>query len=212
MTIVNPFVHREPQLADALQALPAVPTLLHAIKRYESRPFRIISHECEDGKLFNCAFFDSKADMSAYRDWYIECALTKGGKFHGELSTAFANQSDMPTPETWLWGTGLEVGEAPAWQIATRLLLSAAAAFAQVLSDSRFGEYQLGMAVRYSRMVFRDEAAKQEAERTALTTEFGEPMHPPTRVPKCPASDAPPHGASLLTRVPHAQSNGSQRA
>ena len=56
--------------------------------------------------------------------------------------------------------------------------------FAQVLSDSRFGEYQLGMAVRYSRMVFRDDAAKQEAERTALTTEFGEPMHPPTRVPK----------------------------
>ena len=117
MTIVNPFVHREPQLADALQALPAVPTLLHAIKRYESRPFRIISHSCEDGKLFNCAFFDSKADMSAYRDWYIECALTEGGKFHEALSTAFANQSDMPTPETWLWGTGLEVGEAPAWQI-----------------------------------------------------------------------------------------------
>ena len=114
MTIVNPFVHCEPQLADALQALPAVPTLLHAIKRYESRPFRIISHECEDGKLFNCAFFDSKADMSAYRDWYIQCALTEGGKFHGALSTAFANQSDMPTPETWLWGTGLEVGEAPA--------------------------------------------------------------------------------------------------
>ena len=184
MTIVNPFVHREPQLADALQALPAVPTLLHAIKRYESRPFRIISHECEDGKLFNCAFFDSKADMSAYRDWYIECALTEGGKFHGALSTAFANQSDMPTPETWLWGTGLEVGEAPARQVATRLAEVAAAVFAQVLSDSRFGEYQLGMAVRYSRMVFRDEAAKQEAERTALTTEFGEPMHPPKRVPK----------------------------
>ena len=44
---------------------------------------------------------------------------------------------------------------------------------AQVLSDSRFGEYQLGMAVRYSRMVFRDEDAKEEAEQTALTTEFG---------------------------------------
>jgi len=149
MTIVNPFVHREPQLADALQALPAVPTLLHAIKRYDSRPFRIISHECEDGKLFNCAFFDSKADMSAYKAWYTACALTEGGKFHGPLSTAFADQSDMPTPETWLWGSGMEV-----------------------LSDSRFGEYQLGMAVRYSRMVFRDEAVKDEAERAALTTEF----------------------------------------
>lgn len=154
MTIVNPFVHCEPQLADALQALPAVPTLLHAIKRYESRPFRIISHECEDGKLFNCAFFDSKADMSAYKAWYTACALTEGGKFYGPLSTAFADQSDMPTPETWLWGSGLEV-----------------------LSDSRFGEYQLGMAVRYSRMVFRDEAAKQEAERAALSTEFGAPSH-----------------------------------
>ena len=121
MTIVNPFVHREPQLADSLQALPAVPMLLHAIKRYESRPFRIISHECEDGKLFNCAFFDSKADMSAYKAWYTACALTEGGKFHGPLSAAFADQSDMPTPETWLWGSGLEVGKAPAWQIATRL-------------------------------------------------------------------------------------------
>ena len=46
-----------------------------------------------------------------------------------------------------------------------------------MLSDSRFGEYQLGMAVRYSRMVFRDEAAKQEAERAALSTEFGAPSH-----------------------------------
>ena len=59
-----------------------------------------------------------------------------------------------------------------------------------MLSDSRFGEYQLGMAVRYSRMVFRDEAAKQEAERTALTTEFGEPMHPPARVPMPQATPA----------------------
>ena len=49
---------------------------------------------------------------------------------------------------------------------------------AQVLSDSRFGEYQLGMAVRYSRMVFRDEGAKQEAEQAALTTEFGAPRRP----------------------------------
>ena len=113
MTIVNPFVHRE-SLADALQALPAVPTLLHAIKRCDSRPFRIISHECEDGKLFNCAFFDSKADMSAYRAWFTANALTPGGKFHAPLTAAFADQSDMPTPETWLWGSGLEVGEAPA--------------------------------------------------------------------------------------------------
>jgi len=136
MTIVNPFVHREPQLADALQALPAVPTLLHAIKRYDSRPFRIISHECEDGKLFNCAFFDSKADMSAYKAWYSACALTEGGKFHGPLSTAFADQSDMPTPETWLWGSGLEVGKAPAWQIATRLAEFAATVCAGALRQS----------------------------------------------------------------------------
>ena len=136
MTIVNPFVHREPQLADALQALPAVPMLLHAIKRYESRPFRIISHECEDGKLFNCAFFDSKADMSAYKAWYTACALTEGGKFHGPLSTAFADQSDMPTPETWLWGSGLEVGKAPAWQIATRLAEFAATVCAGALRQS----------------------------------------------------------------------------
>ena len=195
MTIVNPFVHREPQLADALQALPAVPTLLHAIKRYDSRPFRIISHECEDGKLFNCAFFDSKADMSAYKAWYTACALTEGGKFHGPLSTAFADQSDMPTPETWLWGSGMEVTKRQRGRPPLRFA-EVAATVAQVLSDSRFGEYQLGMAVRYSRMVFRDEAVKDEAERAALTTEFGAPMQPPTRVPQVHApSDALPKGA-----------------
>ena len=212
MTIVNPFVHREPQLADALQALPAVPTLLHAIKRYDSRPFRIISHECEDGKLFNCAFFDSKADMSAYKAWYTACALTEGGKFHGPLSTAFADQSDMPTPETWLWGSGMEVTKRQRGRPPLRFA-EVAATVAQVLSDSRFGEYQLGMAVRYSRMVFRDEAVKDEAERAALTTEFGAPMHPPTRVClKCMPPATPCLSRSLLTQLPHPQSNGSQRA
>ena len=84
---------------------------------------------------------------------------------------------------------------------------------AQVLSDSRFGEYQLGMAVRYSRMVFRDEAVKDEAERAALTTEFGAPMHPPTRVClKCMPPATPCLRRSLLTQLPHPQSNGSQRA
>ena len=91
MSVVNPFRHREPQLEDALQALPAVPPLLSAIKQYESRPFRIISHECEDGKVFNCAFFDNHTAMDAYKEWFTAKALTPGGEFHSPLTTAFAN-------------------------------------------------------------------------------------------------------------------------
>jgi len=77
----------------------------------------------------------------------------------------------MPTPETWLWGSGMEVTKRQRGRPPLRFA-EVAATVAQVLSDSRFGEYQLGMAVRYSRMVFRDEAVKDEATRAALTTEF----------------------------------------
>jgi len=155
MSVVNPFVLREP-LQEAGQALPAVdapvaqgPTLLSAIRAYDHRPFRIISHECENGKVFNCAFFDNATDMAEYKQWFIANALTEGGAFHEPLSTAFANKADMPTPQDWLWGNGKVV-----------------------LSDTRFGEYQLGMAVRYSRMTFRDAAAKEQAQKVALTAAF----------------------------------------
>jgi len=155
MSVVNPFVLREP-LQEAGQALPAVDnsdgkgrTLLSAIRSFEHAPFRIISHECEDGKVFNCAFFDDANTMAEYNKWFISNALTTGGVYHEQLSTAFKQPADMPTPETWLWGSGFEV-----------------------LSDTRFGEYQLGMAVRYSRMVFRDDALLKEAQREALTAEF----------------------------------------
>lgn len=155
MSVVNPFALREP-LQEAGQALPAVdkavgkgPTLLNAIREFEHRPFRIISHVCEDGKVFNCAFFDNATCLEEYNKWFITHALSAGGAFHEPLSTAFADPADMPTPDTWLWGCGREV-----------------------LSDTRFGEYHLGMAVRYSRMVFRDAEAKREAEQAALTREF----------------------------------------
>ena len=84
----------------------------------------------------------------------------------------------------WLGG-----GAAPA--IAARAPAVSSQTFPpwQVLSDTRFGEYQLGMAVRYSRMVFRDGGAKQEAEQTALTTAFGERRAPPRAAP--PAAPSP---------------------
>ena len=75
MSVVNPFVLREP-LQEAGQALPAVDnsdgkgrTLLSAIRSFEHAPFRIISHECEDGKVFNCAFFDDANTMAEYNKW-----------------------------------------------------------------------------------------------------------------------------------------------
>ena len=75
MSVVNPFVLREP-LQEAGQALPAVDnsdgkgrTLLSAIRSFEHAPFRIISHECEDGKVFNCAFFDNANTMAEYNKW-----------------------------------------------------------------------------------------------------------------------------------------------
>ena len=87
--------------------------------------------------------------------------------YHEQLSTAFNQRADMPTPETWLWGSGFEV-----------------------LSDTRFGEYQLGMAVRYSRMVFRDDMMLKEAQREALTAEFGA-LHRPCRHKGCSPQAAP---------------------
>lgn len=77
MSVVNPFVLREP-LQEAGQALPAVDnpgkgerTLLSAIRSFEHAPFRIISHECEDGKVFNCAFFDNANTMAEYNKWCV---------------------------------------------------------------------------------------------------------------------------------------------
>lgn len=42
----------------------------------------------------------------------------------------------------------------------------------RVISDSRSGEYQLGDGHRYSRMMFRDEAAKKDAEQAAVDPQF----------------------------------------
>ena len=40
--------------------------------------------------------------------------------------------------------------------------------------DSRFGEYQLGMGVRYSKQVFRSDEMRAEAMAEATTAEFEE--------------------------------------
>ena len=148
MTVVRPFAPRS-SLPEALQALPAVPALLDAIKACEHRPFRVISHETDGGRVFNCAFFDNVDAFVSYREWFAEHALRPGGEFYADIAQTFADRGSMPTAESWLWGTGT-----------------------RILSDTRFGEYQLGMAVRYSQATFIDAAAAEDAGQRALDPAF----------------------------------------
>ena len=133
MAMVSPFEHNLSHGGDS--AMLVVPPLLKAIRGLDesSRPLRIVSHETDDGRAFNCAYFDSSVSFANYRNWFVEKAITPGGEYHAAHQAAFEDPSAMPSAESWLWG----VGE-------------------RVLSDTRFGKYQLGMGTRYSRMLFPD--------------------------------------------------------
>jgi len=128
-----------------------VAPLIEAFKTLDVRPFRIVSHESEDGKVFNAAFFEDKETMQGFLEWYAAEALLPGGTYQKGLTHALAPGESLPTPETLLFGKGV-----------------------QLLADTRFGEYQLGMAVRYSRGVFRSAAAEEVARKEAPSQEFEE--------------------------------------
>lgn len=127
---------------------PAAAPLIAAIRELPERPFRIISHDAEDGRVFNASFFDDEATMRAFLAWYGENALAPGSQFHGALADAAAEDKPDSTASL-LFGAGNGV-----------------------LADTRFGEYQLGMAVRYSHGVLRDEAAREAATTEGVSGEF----------------------------------------
>jgi len=132
-------------------SLKAVPPLLDAITKlnYKTAPHRIIAYQTSDGLQFNAAYFDDEAALSAYSAWFEKHALSEAGQLHTSWKARFLEPSEVPRKESWLWGTGY-----------------------RELSDTRGGEYQLGNGHRYSRMMFRDEAAKKDAEQAALDPQF----------------------------------------
>jgi len=127
---------------------PAARPLLEAMRNLEDRPYRIISHYAEDGKVFNASVFVSDEKMRSFLRWYDSNALQPGSMYHGCLTDAASGEA-LPTADSLLFGTGT-----------------------QVLDDTRFGEYQLGMAVRYSVIVFPSEEVEAEARRVATTPLF----------------------------------------
>mmetsp|Transcript_60154 Transcript_60154/g.137974 ORF Transcript_60154/g.137974 Transcript_60154/m.137974 type:complete len:262 (-) Transcript_60154:344-1129(-) len=147
MAICTPFEHN----LSSKSAMLVVPPLLEAVRGLDvgSRPFRIVSHMTDDGLAFNCAYFHSTSAFTSYRSWFVEKALTPGGDLYASHQMAFEDPAEMPDAATWLWGTGQKT-----------------------LSDTRMGEYQIGMGTRYSRMIFRDAAARAEAEEMVLTPEY----------------------------------------
>ena len=148
MIVGNPFWSYPIAVADTHQ--PAKP-LMSAVKQLPStsRPFRIISHEATDGRVFNCSFFHSHDAMQNFIRWYSENALTPGSQFHSCLTDSISPGTELPTRDTLLFGAGNSM-----------------------LYDTRFGEYQLGMAVRYSVGKFLDQEASEEVRRVAGQPSF----------------------------------------
>lgn len=192
----------EPGMRPLMDAITALPL--------DRRPFRIVSHEAEDGRVFNSTFFESDAHASEFLEWcgrgtcacsvcgppsfahahtspacqfcplqgpaadrkpcvlrkrpetmmglpsarsppgrYDTHALQPTGEFHRCLTGAIAPGTQLPTGATLLFGRG-----------------------GGVLDDTRFGEYQLGMAVRYSLASFRSAKEERQAAISGTSAAF----------------------------------------
>ena len=127
-----------------------VAPLMSAIRECEARPFRIISYMEDSGRVFNSSFFNDESHMNAWISWLSENALMPGSRFHECMLNAAADSDALPSSSTLLFGHGNTV-----------------------LTDTRFGEYQIGMAINFSRQVpvssdmsddMREEAASVEFE------------------------------------------------
>ena len=152
---------------------PEVAPLITAIRELDVRPFRIISHVDESGKVFNASFFDSSETMSRFLEWYDANALTPGGEYHSCLASAAPAGGMLPTPDSLLFGKGVHA-----------------------LADTRFGEYQLGMAVRYSHYQLRDQEMLEETRREAAKPEFEE------RIAACMQDHAVSYFGRLIMEQP----------
>ena len=125
--------------------------LLSAIRDCESRPFRIISYESEAGKVFNCSFFNDENHMRSWISWLSENALTPGSQYHDCMARAAADGESLPDRESLLFGRGTTV-----------------------LTDTRFGEYQVGMSINFSRQVPLSHELHVEMCEIAASSEFEE--------------------------------------
>ena len=83
MIVGNPFWHYA--LAEARPA-PEVAPLIDAIRKLEVRPFRLISHDTMDGKVFNAAFFEDTTRMNGFLRWYLAEVLAEGGRYHSSIA------------------------------------------------------------------------------------------------------------------------------
>jgi len=64
LAVANP----EPGMRPLLEAIGELPL--------DCRPFRIVSHEAEDGRVFNSTFFDSDAHTNAFLQWCVLAPVT----------------------------------------------------------------------------------------------------------------------------------------
>ena len=151
MAVANPFwAYPIAVVGDGGVSSSQVAPLIAAIRAAPQRPIRIITHEDENGRVFNASFFDDEATMKGFLQWYDENALSKDGEFHHCLQPAAAAGA-LPTAETLIFAAGT-----------------------RILADTRFGEYQLGMAVRYTTWEPHSAEMFEEAAVGAARDEFEE--------------------------------------
>jgi hypothetical protein len=150
LALAKPFTPAVPREKRPFE-LNATPPLLDAILKLDtaSSPHRIIAYEMEDGRQFNMAAFDDAASYQAYGSFFADSAISPDGHLHEAWASRFLERDKLPTRDGWLWGIGQ-----------------------RVLSDTRVGETQIGHGHRFSRMMFRDAAAREDAMQTALDPQF----------------------------------------
>ena len=150
MAVANPFwAYPIAVVGDGGVSSSQVAPLIAAIREAPQRPIRIITHEDEQGRVFNCSFFEDEANMRGFLDWYGVNALSPDGEFHHCLQPAAAEKGGLPTQETLIFSAGT-----------------------RILADTRFGEYQLGMSVRYTAWRPRSLEMFEEAAVGAACAEF----------------------------------------
>jgi len=150
MAITNPlWAYPIAVVDDGGMAAANVSPLIAAIREAPQRPIRIITHTDETGRVFNCSFFEDEPAMRGFLDWYGVNALSPDGEYHHCLKSAAAET--VPSPASLLFATGTKV-----------------------LADTRFGEYQLGMAVRYTAWQPHSTEMFEEAAVEAAADEFEE--------------------------------------
>jgi len=151
MAIGNPFWAYPIAIVGDNAIASQVSPLVAAIREAPQRPIRIITHEDESGRVFNCSFFKDEQTMHGFLDWYATNALCPDGPYHHCLQGAAADKGGLPTRESLVFGSG-----------------------SSVLADTRFGEYQLGMAVRYCVWQCRSAEMREEAIHAGASQELEE--------------------------------------